>query len=102
MLFLQISKHSIESCPLHNDKVKKVYVDSFAKMGQLMQKHGIKLVGGWTGVLDHLFVAVCEAPSMDALMRFSMEPEPMSWFEYNSTQILPVMSMEEGMKLLNR
>ena len=98
--FLQLSKHSIESCPLHNEKVKKVYADSFAKMGQLMEKHGIKLVGGWTAVLDHLFVAVCEAPSMDALMKFSMEPEPMSWFEYNSTQIMPVMSIEESMMLL--
>jgi hypothetical protein len=53
MLFLQISKHSIESCPLHNEKVKKVYVDSFAKMGQLMEKQGIKLVGAWTAVLEH-------------------------------------------------
>ena len=51
-------------------------------------------------MLDHLFVAVCEAPSMDALMKFSMEPEPMSWFEYNSTQIMPVMSIEESMMLL--
>ena len=51
-------------------------------------------------MLDHLFVAACETPSMDALMKFSMEPEPMSWFEYNSTQIMPVMSIEESMMLL--
>jgi hypothetical protein len=85
---------------LHNDNVKQFYVDSFAKMGQLTEKHGIKLVGAWTAMLDHLFVAVCEAPSMDALLKSSMEPKPMNWFEYNSTQIMSVMGMEESMKLL--
>jgi hypothetical protein len=37
---------------------------------------------------------------MEALVKFSMEPEPMSWFEYNSTQIMPVIGMEEAVKLL--
>jgi uncharacterized protein with GYD domain len=100
MLFLQISRHSIESCPLHNEKVKKVYVDSVAKMDQLMKKHGIKMVGGWAAMMEHLYVAVCEAPSMDALTKFSMEPEMMSWLAYNSTEILPVMTLEEAMKLM--
>jgi uncharacterized protein with GYD domain len=93
MLFLQISRHSIESCPMNNEKVKKVYVDSFAKMGQLMKKYGIKMIGGWAAMTEHLNVAVCETPSMDALMKFSMEPEMMSWLAYNSTEIIPVMSL---------
>jgi uncharacterized protein with GYD domain len=75
MLFLQISRHSIESCPMHNEKVKKVYADSFPKMAQLMKKYGIKMVGGWAALWEHLYVAVCEAPNMEALTKLSMEPE---------------------------
>jgi uncharacterized protein with GYD domain len=85
---------------MNNEKVKKVYVDSFAKMGQLMKKHGIKMVGGWAAMMEHLFVSVCEAPTMDALTKFSMEPEMMSWLAYNSTELVPVMTLEEAMKLM--
>jgi len=100
MLFLQISKHSIESCPMHNEKVKKVYADSYAKMGQLMKKHGIKMIGGWAAMMEHLFVGVCEAPTMDAVVKFSMEPEIMSLNLYTETVVQPVLTLEEAMKLM--
>jgi hypothetical protein len=100
MLFLQISRHSIESCPMHNEKVKKIYADSYAKMDQLTKKHGIKAVGGWAAMMDHLTITVIDAPSIDALMKFSMEPEMMSWGQYNSTELVPVMTLEEAMKLM--
>lgn len=48
MLFLQISRHTPESCPMHNEKTKKLLADFMAKMGPLTKKHGIKLVGSWT------------------------------------------------------
>jgi hypothetical protein len=54
MLFLHISKHSPESCLMHNEKTKKIIADLMAKMGQLAKKHGIKVVGGWAAVPGHL------------------------------------------------
>ena len=100
MLFLQISRHSIESCPRHNEKVKKVFDDSTAKMESLLQKHGIKMVGAWAAVMEHLFVAVYDAPSMDALLRFSMEPEMMDFSIYNETQLQPIVTIQEAMKMM--
>jgi uncharacterized protein with GYD domain len=100
MLFLQISRHSIESCPMNNEKVKKVYVDSVATMDKLMKKHGIKMVGAWAAMNEHLFVAVCEAPTMDAVVKFGMEPENIRWGAYNETVVQPVMSLEEAMKMV--
>jgi len=100
MLFLQISRHSPESCPMHNEKTKKALADLMAKMGRLTKKHGVKLVGSWTSVQEHLIVNVYDAPNMEALLKFAMEPEAMNWLAYNTTETRPVMTLEEVMKLL--
>lgn len=100
MLFLQTARHSAESCPMHNEKVKKIMADLFAKMGPLSKKHGIKMVGGWASIPEHLTVMVYDAPSMEAMLKFSMEPEVMAWISHHTTETRPVMTIEEVMKLL--
>jgi len=100
MFFLQISKHSPESCPMHNEKAKKAAVDLMSKLGQLAKKHGIKVVGSWVAIPEHLMVMVYDAPNMEALMKFAMEPEVMNWLGYNTTETMPVMTTEEAMKFL--
>jgi len=66
-LFLQTSRHSAESCPLHNEKVKKVFSSFNDKMGQLTKKHGIKVVGAWTSMPEHLIIVVYDVPNVKAL-----------------------------------
>ena len=100
MLFLQTSRHAPESCPMHNEKVKKASVDLMAKMDQLTKKHGIKVVGGWHSPGDHFFVIVYDAPNMEAMLKMSMEPEVMAWSSYHMSEMKPVMTLEESMKLL--
>jgi hypothetical protein len=100
MLFLQISKHAPESCPMHNEQAKKVTADLMAKMDQLTKKYGIKIVGGWNSMSDHSVVVVYDVSSFEALMNFSMEPEVMAWTGYNDTETKPVITIEESMKLL--
>jgi len=100
MLFLQISKHSIESCPMHNEIVSKVFKDSMAKMDQLLKKYGVKMVGGWAAMVEHTFAAVYEAPTMDALLKLASEPEMMKFNEYNMTELIPVMTLEESIKMM--
>jgi uncharacterized protein with GYD domain len=100
MLFLQISKHAPESCPMHNEKAKKATTDLMAKMDQLTKKYGIKTVGGWNSMSDHSVVVVYDVPSFEALMKFSMEPLVMDWSGYHTTETKPVVTIEESMKLL--
>jgi hypothetical protein len=100
MLFLQISKHSPESCPYNNEKMRKIMADSMAKMDQISKKHGIKIVGMWVSMPEHLMVALYDAPSFEALMKCSMEPEVMSFLMYNTNEIHPLLTVEEVMKLL--
>jgi hypothetical protein len=43
---------------------------------------------------------VYEAPSSEALQKFSMEPALLKWMAFNTSEIKLAMSLEESMKLL--
>ena len=99
-LFLQTARHSTESCPMHNEKAKKAYTDFTNKMGKLAKKHGIKVVGAWASMPEHLTVVVYDVPNGEAMLKFSMEPIVMEWLSYHTTENRPVKTVEEVMKLL--
>ena len=98
--FLIISRHSPENCPLNNEKMKAMTLELPDKLGGLEKKHGVKRVGAWTVIQEHLLVWVYEAPSSEALQNFSMEPEIVKWMAWNTSEIKLAMSFEESMKLL--
>jgi hypothetical protein len=60
----------------------------------------VKRIGAWTVVPEHLSIWVYEAPSSDALQKFSMEPEIVKWMAWNTSEIKLAMSPEESLKLL--
>jgi hypothetical protein len=98
--FLIISRHSPENCPLNNEKMKTMTLELPSKLTALEKKHGIKRIGAWTVVPEHLLVWVYEAPSSEALQKFSMERELLKWMAFNTSEIKLAMSLEESMKLL--
>ena len=101
-IFLIISRHSPENCPMNNEKMKELTLELPAKLGGLEKKHGVKRVGAWTVIPEHLLVWVYEAPSSEALQNFSLEPEMVKWMAWNMTEIKLAMSLEESMRLLNK
>jgi hypothetical protein len=98
--FLIISRHSPENCPLNNEKMKRMTLELPHKLGELEMKHGIRRVGVWTVIPEHLLVWVYEAPSSEALQKFSMEHEMVEWMAWNTSEIKLAMSLEESIKLL--
>jgi hypothetical protein len=50
--------------------------------------------------IKHLLVWVHEAPSSEALQKFSMEPEMVKWMAWNTSEIKLAMSLEESIQLL--
>jgi hypothetical protein len=42
-------RHSVENCPMNNEKMKKMASEIMDKIGALTKKHGIKMVevGVW-------------------------------------------------------
>jgi len=98
--FLIISRHSPENCPINNEKMKKITLSLPEKLGDLEKKHGIKRIGVWTVIPEHLTVWVYEAPSSENLQKFSMEPDMIKWMAWNTSEIKLTMSLEESIKLL--
>jgi hypothetical protein len=97
-----IPRHSTENSPLNNEKMKAMTLALPDKLSELEKKHGVKRIGAWTVVPEHLLIWVYEAPSSDALQEFSMEPEIVKWMVWNTSEIKLAMSLEESMKLLKK
>jgi hypothetical protein len=85
---------------LNNEKMKKLTLDLPKKMNGLEEKHGIKRVGVWTVIPEHLVVWVYEAPSSESLQKFSLEPDIAKWMAWNTSEIKLAMSLEESNQLL--
>lgn len=98
--FLMISRHAPADCPMNNEKVKKTYFALAEKIGELTKKHGVKDVGSWVAMPEHLIVWVFEAPTSEAFQKFLMEPDMMKWIANNTTEIKMAMTLHETMKLL--
>jgi len=98
--FLIVSRHSPENCPMNNEKMKKLTLELPDKLVELEKKHKLKRAGVWTVIPEHLVVWVYEAPSAEALQKFSMEPQIAKWMAWNTSQIKLAMSLEESMQLL--
>jgi hypothetical protein len=99
-IFLIISRHSAENCPLNNEKIKAMTLTLPSKLGGLEKKHGLKRIGAWTVIPEHLLIWAYESPSSDALQKFSMEPEIVRWMAWNTNEIKLAMTLEESLELL--
>ena len=95
-----LQRHSVENCPMNNEKMKKMALEIVEKMGALLKKHGIKMVGSWSVAREHLSIIVYEAQSLDAFLKLQMEPALMKWMAQHTTEIKIAMTIEETMKLL--
>jgi len=98
MLFLQISKHAPESCPVNNEKSMKTWRALNAKWEQLIKKHGIKLIGAWHDAMHHRIVMVWDG-TLEKMMEFCMEPEMLAFGAIHDNELIPVTTYEEAVKL---
>ena len=95
-----LQRHSVENCPMNNEKMKKMALEVTGKLPALTKKHGIKMVGSWTVAREHLSIIVYEAASLDAFLKLQREPAIMKWQAQHTTEIKIATTTEEAMKLL--
>jgi hypothetical protein len=100
MLFLQIARHSPESCPIHNDEAKKAFMTFSSKQDELLKKNGIRKVGGWVSMPEHFIVFVYELSTTELMMKFMREPEVMAWQSYQIVETRPMVTFEEAMSFV--
>jgi len=99
-IFLVISKHSPENCPMFNAKSMKVFMDAMGKSEALMKKHKVKLLGSAEVVNEHSSYEIYEAPSFEDFDALGMEPEIMAMGQFVTMEIKPAMSFEEVEQML--
>jgi hypothetical protein len=99
-LFLMISRHAPENCPICNAQTRKVYMDMFNKMEGTLKKHGVKLIWGGSVYTEHLSVYIFDAPSLEAFQKASMEPEVLAISAYETSEVKLAMGMTEAVKML--
>ena len=98
--FLMISRHSPENCPAFNEKARTVSMNFVAKLPELLEKHGVKLVGRWVAGSEHTSWLVVEAPSIEVFQNFGYEPEVIATGAFETNEIKIVMTTEEALKLM--
>jgi hypothetical protein len=101
-VFLLISRHSSENCPVFNEKARKAYTEYLSKRDGLLKKHGIKMLGWWNVHLEHLIFSVLEIPSLDAFHKFTREPEFMALTAYSTYELKMASTLEEAAKMLRK
>jgi uncharacterized protein with GYD domain len=99
-IFLVFGTHHSENCPMFNEKARKVFMAYISKRDGLLKKHGVKMIGSWTVIGEHLAVWIFEAPSSDAFGKFLMEPELMAWNAFETMEVKMAISSEEVMKMM--
>src|SRR5512136_914630 len=102
MLFMMISKHAPEACPVFNSQTRAVFLNYFEKAESLAHKYGIKQVGMWVDHPGHTGYMVFEAPSFEAFMGFSMEPEVEATLGASSSRMFPVFTAQETYTMIKQ
>ena len=101
MTFVSVSKHTPADCPVTNERSRKSMAEYMSKAGELEAKHGVKMVGSWTVHSEHWTVQVFEAPSFEAFMAYSMEPEIMSVVNWQTMKLKVAMALEETWEMVH-
>jgi uncharacterized protein with GYD domain len=85
---------------MFNEKTRKIIMEYMRKRDGLLKKYGVKELGSWTAMGEHLAVMVFEAPSLDAFEKFSMEPEFLAVHAFETVEVKLAVSNEEIAKML--
>jgi len=85
---------------MFNEKARKVTLQLVNKMPDLLEKHGVKMVGLWQVPTEHLIFEVHEAPSLEAFQKLGREPEILAWNAYNTMEMKIAISAEEATQML--
>lgn len=99
-IFLLITKHSPENCPMFNAIARKAMMEAMEKSEALMKKHKVKNLGSWAVPNEHMNFEVYEAPSFDDFWKLGMEPPILALGEFETMEIKVASSSEEMAEML--
>ena len=96
MEYVALLRHSPESCPGSNAKVRERAEQAMGKMEEGAKKHRVELKSSHVLAPKHLVVMVFEAPGIEAVRDFLDEGGVTQW---NDTELYPSMGLQEVMQI---
>jgi len=94
-LFVVISSHSPDQCPISNEKARKAYGADPGPMMALAKKLGVRPIVGPLVSAEHRTFVVMEAPKIEAVREFIVQSGLVQW---NVNEIIHVIPQEEALK----
>ena len=95
MEYVALARHSPESCPDSNAKIRERAEQMMGKLEELGRKHQVKLQSAHVLAPSHLVVFIFEAPSIEAVRGFLQESGIVQW---NDIELYPSQTMQEAMQ----
>jgi hypothetical protein len=99
MLYVLLGDHSAETCPTSNSTTREAMLKGAPEIPNLAKKLGVKIVAGPFVNHEDLIVMIVEAEKAEAVNQFLTDSGLAQW---NKVRTLPSLSIEEGMKEINR
>jgi len=95
MLILATLTHSEDNCPGFNLELMPTVLKGLETREEIAKKHGVKLLGLWSGAPDHVFFVLMEADSSLAVDLFLTEAAPFK----QACKLTPVIAADDLVKL---
>lgn len=89
--------HSVESCPLYNENVKKKLKELSSNKEDLKVKYKIKIFSEVVNKLEHLITIVLEAPNYKAVESYLND---VGYAFYNKIEVREVEHVDKVIKTL--
>ncbi len=94
MLYMIVSRHTPEACPMINEASLKKMVSAYQRMGDVAKKLGVTPKGTWTDMPAHTIFMLLDSPTAEALGQMAMELNLVDW---NTSVTHPVVTFEQAM-----
>ncbi|MCS6768418.1 MAG: DUF3303 family protein [Candidatus Nitrosocaldus sp.] len=86
-LYGLFGEHSVESCPLYNERSRRAVLSINERLDEVAKKHNVKFLGMYHSALEHTFVWIADADDAHRLQRFAMDVDIAS---FNALKIVPL------------
>jgi hypothetical protein len=100
--FLVISRHTPESCWMHNAATRQIHLNLANNLESLLKKYTISLLGCWFDLPGHTLYEFYDAPTLEAFQKMAAEPEILQWSSFNTMEINMVNSFDDVMMMLKQ
>ena len=89
MIFMVQMRHDAAHCPGYHHELLPVWVEGFEKREETARQTGVKIVGLYSALPEHLEIAIVEADSAGAVAFFVSQLLPTEQAEITMTALTP-------------